>query len=96
MYGNGHAVLEFGQCLVWSETGFVKVTLDENEIGSTTAVLQNAPSTQSISFQYHNGSKLEIREVKTAIMELTKFAITSCGRYFFMHQIQTFYWTYIG
>ena len=82
MYGNGHAVMEFRQCLIWSLNGFIEVILDGEVVGVTTEMKKPTPITNSTSFPYQNGSKLEIREINVAIMELTKFAITSCGRYF--------------
>ena len=65
LVGNGKASLDFGNC--WSD-GIVKVYLDGIEIG-----FAKPEESQLASFSYTDGSKLEVKELNTGIIQLNKF-----------------------
>ena len=65
LVGKGLARLYFGNC--WN-TGVVKVLLDGAEIGSAGPQEPN----KMITFYYHGGSTLEIKEVDTAVIQFNK------------------------
>ena len=67
LVGEGQGKLDFGNC--WSD-GFVKVYLNGIEIGSA-----NPNEFKVASFNYTNGSELEIQELSGAIIQLNKVDI---------------------
>jgi len=65
--GTGKGKLEFGNC--W-KTGVVKVYLDESEIASA-----GPGEFKLVSFEYNDGSQLEISELDTAIIQIDNFVL---------------------
>lgn len=65
LVGKGLARLYFGNC--WNK-GMVKVLLDGAEIGSAGPQEPN----KMITFYYHEGSTLEIKEVDIAVIQFNK------------------------
>ena len=72
MIGHGKAELDFGNCY---ESGKVTAYIDGNEIGSASP----NQGSKKIQFQFSHGSKLEIIEDPTAIIQFNSLNIIACN-----------------
>ena len=79
MKGSGRAKLDFGNCWdgrkPWSHS-YVKVYLDGTEIKSAS----HGQSNVLVEFEFHEGSKLEIKEINVGIIQFNKFEIVPKGK----------------
>ena len=79
MKGSGRAKLDFGNCWdgrkPWSHS-YVKVYLDGTEIKSAS----HGQSNVLVEFEFHDGSKLEIKEINVGIIQFNKFEIIPKGK----------------
>ena len=67
LFGTGNVVLRFGNC--W-KTGVVKVYLDGSEIETA-----GPGEFKVVSFEYNDGSVLEISEFNIAIIQIDNFVL---------------------
>ena len=67
LVGKGKGMLEFGNC--W-KTGVVKVYLDGSQIESA-----GPGEFKVVSFEYNDGSVLEISEFNIAIIQIDNFVL---------------------
>ena len=67
LFGKGRGLLGFGNC--WS-TGVVKLYLNGTEIESA-----GPGESKEVSFDFNGGSKLEVMELDTAIIQINSFVL---------------------
>ena len=86
LVGKGKGMLEFGNC--W-KTGVVKVYLDGSQIESA-----GPGEFKVVLFEYNDGSKLEIGEFDTAIIQINNFVL---GKQIILKNLKcpTIFWFYL-